>query len=127
MAKYVNSSVLDGGLLAIKTGASRMLLLSNYTAGMSYSTVISNVVATVNMLTTDYSISGADNAPRILTTAMKAATATVAAPVGNDLHIAFTDGTSNVLWVTDEITNQAIIVGNTINFPAITYTAAQPT
>jgi hypothetical protein len=47
--------------------------------------------------------------------------------ISDDLHIAFSDGTANVLWVTDESSNQAILSGNTINYPALTYTANQPT
>ncbi len=50
--------------------------------------------------------------------------------IADDLHIAFTDGTTtatNVIWVTDETSNQPITSGNTINFPTITYTSNQPT
>lgn len=45
----------------------------------------------------------------------------------DDLHLALTDGSANVLWVTDETTNQVITNGNTVNFPQLTYTANQPT
>lgn len=47
--------------------------------------------------------------------------------ISDDLHIIFTDGSANVYWATDEGTNQAILSGNTINFPVLTYTAGQPT
>ena len=43
-----------------------------------------------------------------------------------DLHIAFTDSTSKVLLVTDETTDQVVTSGNTVNFPILTYTSAQP-
>lgn len=118
--------MLDGGLLVIKNTATKMLLISNYAVGNSYATVVGNIVASVAVSGVDFTTSGVDGASRVLTTAIKTATATAAAPIGNDLHIAFTDGTSSVLWVTDEITNQAIILGNTINFPAITHTVTQP-
>lgn len=47
--------------------------------------------------------------------------------ISDDLHFAFTDGSANVYWVTDETSNQAILAGNTINFPVLTYTSNQPT
>jgi uncharacterized heparinase superfamily protein len=47
--------------------------------------------------------------------------------ISDDLHFAFTDGSANVLWVTDETSNQAITSGNTVNFPQLTYTCNQPT
>lgn len=46
--------------------------------------------------------------------------------ISDNLHIAFTDGTANVIWVTDETSNQAITSGNVINFPSLVYTSNQP-
>lgn len=67
-------------------------------------------------------------------TVLTIATAWASAPdatsvykISDDLHFAFSDGSANVYWVTDESSNQAILAGNTINFPALTYTANQPT
>lgn len=130
MAKWVNTAVLDNGLLHIQGNATKMLLLNNYTAGDSYATVVAgaNVIAEANMTASavDYPITGAANGPRTLTTAAgKSATA------GNntstpDLHIAFTNGTDTVYWVTDETTNQQVLSGNTVNFPQLTYVSAQP-
>lgn len=46
----------------------------------------------------------------------------------DDLHAVHVDTVnSKVLWVNDESTNQVITSPNTVNFPAHTYTAAQPT
>lgn len=47
--------------------------------------------------------------------------------VVDDLHIAFTDNTSKVLWVTEETSKQVITSGNTVNFPQLTLTINQPT
>jgi hypothetical protein len=47
--------------------------------------------------------------------------------ISDDLHIAFTDGSAKVLWVTDETSNQVVTSGNTVNFPALSYTSNQPT
>lgn len=128
MAKWVRSGVLDDGLYDIKTNATEMVLLKAYTAGDSYATVTSNIIATVTMASGDYTLSGAAGAPRVLTTASgKSATASANSGATPNLHIGFTDGTANVIWVTDETSDQVVTSGNTVNFPQITYTANQPT
>jgi len=125
MAKYVHSDVLDGGLSAIKTGATKMMLIKVYTAGDNYATVIGNKVAEVTMASSDFTLAtSGDN--RTLTTATKSATATAIGGAG-DHHIAFTDGSAKVLWVTDETGEAAVAIGDTVNFPALLYTATQPT
>jgi ferric-dicitrate binding protein FerR (iron transport regulator) len=197
MTKWAHSDTLDGGLTSIKTNATRMLLLTNYTAADSYATVTGNAIASVTMASGDYTLS-TSGSNRVVTTASgKSATAsgasqqydngtatggstttladtskawTVNAQAGravtilsgtgagqvghiasntatvltigtawttapdatsvyrisDDLHIAFTDGSAKVLWVTDETSNQAITSGNTVNFPQLAYTAQQP-
>jgi hypothetical protein len=124
MAKYAHSDVLDGGLTAIKTAATKMLLISGYTAGDSYATVVAAKLAEATMASGDFTIA-ADGSGRKVTSATKSATASASSPTPN-LHIAFTDGAAKVLWVTDETTDQAITSGNTVNFPALTYSSAQP-
>lgn len=126
MPKWVHADVLDGGLNAIKTGASKMLLISAYSAADSYATVTGNQLAEVAMVSGDYTLSSSGS-NRVLTTAAgKSATASASSATPN-LHIAFTDGASKVLWVTDETSDQAITSGNTVNFPQLTYTSNQPT
>lgn len=128
MAKWVRSGVLDDGLNDIKTNATAMVLLKAYTAGDSYATVAGNIIASVTMASGDYTLSGAAGAPRVLTTASgKSATASANSGATPNLHIGFTDGTANVIWVTDETSDQVVTSGNTVNFPQITYTANQPT
>lgn len=126
MAKWVHSDVLDGGLNAIKIGATKMLLISAYAAGDSYATVTGNKLAEVTMASGDYTLSSA-GANRVVTSAAKTANATAGATAGSDLHIAFTDGSGKVLRVTDETTDQAITIGNPVDFPALAYTSNQPT
>ena len=126
-AKWVNSSVLDGGLTAIKTNATKMHLLSIYTLGDSYATVNTNTIASVTMASTDFTLS-LSGINRVLTTAAgKSAVATATTGASPDLQIAFSDGSANVLWVTDETSNQVVTSGNTVNFPSVTYTSNQPT
>lgn len=127
MAKWVRSGVLDNGLNDIKNTATAMLLISAYSAGDSYATVVANKLAEAAMTGTDYTL-GSSGSNRTLTTAAgKSATAIATASGTPDLHIAFTDGASNVIWVTDETTNQPITIGNVITFPSLVYTSNQPT
>lgn len=127
MAKWVRSGVLDNGLNDIKTVATAMVLLKAYAAGDSYATVAGNIIATVTMASGDYTLSGTAGSPRVLTTASgKSATASANSGASPDLHIGFTDGTANVIWVTDETSNQVVTLGNTVNFPQLTYTSNQP-
>jgi hypothetical protein len=127
MAKYAHADVLDNGLNHIKNNASRMLLIKAYTPGDAYATVTANAICTVTMAAADYTLSGADNAPRVLTIAAKSATASTNSGVAPNLHIAFTDNVSKVLMVTDETSDQVVTSGNTVNFPSLTYTSGQPT
>lgn len=127
MAKYAHADVLDGGLNAIKNNSIRMLLLKAYAAGDNYATVTGNAICTVTMASGDYALSGADAAPRVLTTTAKSGTASAGSGATPNLHIAFTDNVGKVLWVTDETSDQVVTSGNTVAFPALTYTSSQPT
>lgn len=129
MPKYSHPDVLDGGPLVIKNSATKMLLIKNYAFGDSYATVTGNAVASVTMAPTDYTLATSGN-NRALTVATKSATATgaaLAAGNGQDHHIAFTDGSARVLWVTDETGELANNSGDTIGFPSVVYTSNQPT
>lgn len=127
MTKWAHADTLDNGPGSIKTGATKMILVSAYSAGDSYATVQANKLAEVTMASGDFTLS-ASASNRLLTTAAgKSAVASAGATGTPDLHIAFTDGSSKVLWVTDETSNQAITSGNTVNFPQLTYTSNQPT
>ena len=127
MAKWVHSDVLDNGLNAIKTGATKMLLVSAYAAGDSYATVQANKLAEVTMANGDYTLASIGNNRQLTTAAGKSAVASASAGGTPDLHIAFTDGAAKVLYVTDEVSNQPITSGNPVNFPQLTYTSNQPT
>lgn len=127
MAAWAHSDVLDNGLNHIKTNADVMLLIKNYTAGASYATVVSNILASSAMAPGDYTLAGAANAPRTLTSAQKTVTASATSTGGDNLHIAFTNGTDTVFFVTDETSNQVVTSGNSVTIPAITYTSNQPT
>lgn len=127
MAKWARSGVLDNGLNDIKNNATVMMLISAYSAGDSYATVVANNLAEASMTGTDFTLGSSGSSRTLTTAAGKSATATASASGTPDLHIAFTDGSANVIWVTDETTNQPITSGNVINFPQLVYTSNQPT
>lgn len=124
MAKFAHANVLQNGPAYIKANANKMMLVSAYTVGDSLATCNSNKLAEVTMASGDYTFS-ASGSDQVLTTATKTGTATATAASPN-LHFVFHDGT-NVLWVTDETTDQPITSGNPVDFPALPYTAKQPT
>jgi hypothetical protein len=125
MAKWVHSDVLDGGLNAIKNSATKEILIKAYTAGDSYAAVQANKLAEATVSSADFTLSSSGN-NRVLTTATKSPVASADSGAAPDNHIAFTDGVSKVLWVTDETTDQQVYTGNTENLPALTYNANQP-
>lgn len=134
--KWANALVLDGGFDLVRTRAAlaagrvKMHVIKAYTAGDAYATVVTtNSCGVVDMAAADYVQSGAAGAPRTTTIAAKngvsVATSSGAAP---DLHIAHVDSVSSeVLYVTDETSNQVLTAGNTMNVPAHTYAVGQPT
>ena len=129
--KYAHPDVLDGGLLAIKNNAVRLLLVKNYTAGDSYATVTGNAVASVTLTSADFTIGNGANGSRTITLAAgKTATATgaaLAAGNGQDHEFALTDGSARVLCMLDETGESANQINDTITFPALVYTSNQPT
>ncbi|OQB10829.1 MAG: hypothetical protein BWY21_00136 [Parcubacteria group bacterium ADurb.Bin216] len=127
MAKWVRSGVLDNGLNDIKTNATHMLLIKAYTLADSYATVVGNIVADVTMTSGDYTLASASSNRTLTTASGKSATASAGSGASPNLHIAFTDGSANVIWVTDETSDQVVTSGNTVNFPSIVYTSNQPT
>lgn len=127
MAKWVRAGVLDNGLNDIKNTATKMILISAYSAADSYATVVANQLAEATMASGDYTLANSGSNRTLTTASGKTATATATASGTPDLHIAFTDGAAEVIWVTDETTNQPITTGNIISFPQIVYTSNQPT
>jgi hypothetical protein len=129
MQKWVKSTVLDDGINVIKNTCTKMHLISAYVAGDSDATVLANALnAAVVMAPTDFTVAAAGGNSRALTVAAgKTSTASATATGAPDLHIAFLNAGNEVLWVTDETSNQAITSGNPITFPGPVYTSNQPT
>lgn len=129
MTKWVNSKVQDDGLNYLKNNCNKIALISTYAANDSYATVTSNLLAEATMASGDFTLAGAAGAARTCTTAAgKQDAAANAGGGGANMHIAFlnTNG-SEVLWVTDETSDQTITINNPITFPSLVYTSNQPT
>lgn len=122
--KFSHADALDGVLLAVKNNATKMLLISSYTAGDSYAAVQAAKLGEVTMTAADYTLSSSGN-NRVLTVAAGKTATLTAAATGSDAHIAFCDAT-RVLWVTDETSNPTGAIGATATFPGPTYTSTQP-
>lgn len=99
--------------------ANRWYVIKAYAEGDDYATVISNSVGYATMVTSDYTITGAYNAARVMTFASgKTFTASPGSGAAPDLHFAFVDSTtSRVLYVTDETTNVVIGSGASVSLP----------
>ena len=127
MPKYAHPDVLDQGPALIRSAGTRLLLLSAYAFGDSFATATANTLATATLATGDYTMAASGNNRLLTLAAGKTATASASAAGTPDLHLAITDGASRLLWVTDETTNQAVASGASVTFPALSYTATQPT
>jgi len=133
MAKWANVLVLDGGSDLIRTRAGtaarvKQHVIKAYAASDSYATVVGNSCAVVDMAAGDFVQSGAAGASRVTTVAAKnAVSVTANSGAGPNLHIAVVDSVSSeVLYVTDETSDQVLTSGNTVNIPSYTYTLPQP-
>lgn len=125
MAKYACAEALQNGPAYIKANATRMMLVSGYTFGDSYATVVAAKLAEVVITSADFTL-GASGYNQVLTGPAGKSVNASAGAVSPNLHIAFTDGSSKVLWVTDETSDQDIISGTPVDFPTLPYTSNQP-
>ena len=125
MSKWAHSDVLDQGPNFIKTNCNKVVVISAYTVGDSYATVIAALLAEVTMASTDFTLATSGSNRTLTTAAGKSDTAANATGVAS--HIAFVDTVaSKVLWVTPETSGQTLTAGNPVNFPSLVYTAPQP-
>ena len=126
MARWASAAFLDGGLDYLIANATRMMLIKAYTVGDNYATVLGNRVAEATMASGDYTKSSSGLNRLVTTAAGKSGTASADTGLTPDCHIAFTNGSNAVIYVTYETTNQVVITGNTVNFPQLTYRSDQP-
>jgi hypothetical protein len=131
MARWAHADLLDGGCGYIKANCDKIIAAAAYTSGDTYATVTggTNLLAEITMTKgsgTDFVLSGAAGADRVVTTLAKNDTS--ANNTGTVTHFVFLDAAnSKVLLATPESSGQSITSGNQVNFPALTYTSKQPT
>jgi hypothetical protein len=131
MTTYAHADVLDNGPQYIKTNCNKVILINAYSS--VYATVNgANKVAEAALVTGDFAIAGADGASRVLTatlTGKSGGNASQTVDPGTNMHVAFVmTGTSKVLLVVPESTDQPITSGNPVTFNNNpTYTIPQPT
>jgi hypothetical protein len=102
-------------------------LIKAYAPNDSYATVVGNTCGSIDMVPGDFVQSGAAGATRVTTVAAKAITLTANSGAAPNLHIAVVDSVSNdVLYVTDEITDQVVTAGGPANVPSYVYNVPQP-
>jgi len=127
MAKWVNAKVLDEGPNYIKVNCNKVVLVPSYTAGDSYATVNGAALADVTGLASADFVLASSGSNRTLTAATKTDTAANSSGGGAGNHIAYLNTTgSEVLWVTNETSGQAVVSGNPVVFPSLVYTSVQP-
>lgn len=127
MAFYAHPDVLDNGPNYIKNNCDKMALLSSYTAGDTYSTVNSAILAEVAMTSADFTNGSSGNDRTLTSAAGKQDASANASGGGASAHFAFVDTVnSKVLWVTEETTDQTVTIGNPVTFPSLVYTAKAP-
>lgn len=128
--KYAHPDVIDNGPDYVRANCNMAILISAYSA--AYSTVNgANKVASAALSASDFSLSGADGSPRVLTIGLSgkaAGNAVQSVNPGTNMHVAFVDTVaSKVLLVTEETTDQSITSGNPVTFTSnATYTITQP-
>lgn len=123
--KYVHPDVLDNGPSHLRANASRVLLLPDYTAGMTYAQAVATAILLMPVQSTDFTMSG-EGAGRKIVFGGVTGLALKSADAGSPLHIAFTDGVSRVLLVNNESSRVAVVAGQSYQIPVITYINPQP-
>lgn len=128
MAKYAHQQVLDNGLNYIKNNCDKVALISSYSVGESYATVVAKILAEAAMTSADFTLGSSGNNRTLTSAAGKSDTAANDTGGSATNHIAFLNTTgSEVLWVTEETSGQVVTIGNPVNFPSLVYTSNQPT
>ena len=126
MPRFEHANCQDNGLVYIRDNCTRMALISSYTAGQSYATVVSNILAAVDMTSADL-VLGTSGGTRRIAVAGKTASAAAASGGGANSHVVLlNDDDDEVLYVTEEDAAQAIIEGNPVAIAGFTITRTQP-
>ncbi len=130
MPFYVHSDVLDNGLNYIINNCNKVIITDSFTT--TYSIVTSTAkISESNLYPTDFILSGGDGENRTITILLEGKSggrAIKSLVDGSSMHIVLASSTQGkVLYVTEELTNINITLGNIIQFTSnISYTLSQP-
>lgn len=131
MSFYINPDIFDNGLASMATRATAVVLIDSYST--SFAAVNGALkVASAALVSGDFALAdGTAPGSRKITAAITGkagGNALKSVADGTPMHIAIIDATSSeVLLVTEESTDQAILIGNPITFDAnIVYTLNPP-
>lgn len=122
--KYLHPDVLDNGHALIQAAAVRAILIPSFSASTTYSQVVASAILTATISSADFTISN-EGTGRKIVFGGKTGQADLDASLATDLHVAYTDGLSRVLWV-EPITPDTIIAGQSYSLPAQTLISQQP-
>jgi len=120
------TGALDSLLATVSSRANAIHLVTSFTPGESYATVMARTVANAAITSGDFSGPTSSGNDRHLTFSGKTGTATNDATGPHDLHMVIVDGT-HLLAISDESSDQNIVNGNSVVFPAFEIRALQPT
>ncbi|CDN87330.1 hypothetical protein BN948_01750 [Hydrogenophaga intermedia] len=126
MPRQRHPDALDNGLAYIRANANLMALVSSFTFGDSFATLMGRVLAAASISSADMTLGSSGN-NRTLSVAAKTDSAADASGGGANNHtVLFDTVNSKVLEVTEESAKQAIIAGNQVNMAGFVITATQP-
>jgi ABC-type uncharacterized transport system permease subunit len=124
MARFKHLNAIDAGPLYIKNNVSAVWLVPGYTTGMTRSTADTAKIAAEALGSADAIISN-EGTGRKLTMASKSGPATGTVAAGSNLHYVYVSATE-ILYATEETTQQAITAGNPHTFSATVLNYPQP-
>jgi hypothetical protein len=126
MARFEHPSCMDNGLAYIRANCTRMALISAFTLGQSYATVVGNILAAAPMTPDDLSLSTSGN-NRLLTVASKVVGSAAANGGGANSHVVLlNDDDDEVLYVTEEDEAETIVAGSPVSIAGFVITRTQP-
>lgn len=124
--KYLHPDVLDSILIYLRDSAQRAVLIPNYTT--DYDTVAATELVSIPLTAADFTITDmntSEGSGRKLVFPGKVVLAAKDAPPNANLHVAYTDGISRVLWI-EEVNKATILAGQNYRLPLQSSLSPQP-
>lgn len=128
MPMFVDESVLDNGLAHLQSNVDKVKLIKNFALGDTKTTIDGNVIRETDIAPGDMAITTFNTRDRKWNVNGKSGIVGAGTSEDtDDLHIAYySTALSKYLYITDEITDQAIAANNPVDIPAGEYQSLQP-